>query len=314
MKKLGLLVMLLGMPFCLVSSDAMDVLEQFYRNHTSMHDVIVHDQILRRGDKQFYYDAFYKIAHGVVAHFKRPTLLIDVMPEYGYCPFKLIKELQATAVLVVQDNENDPIVQSEILHHLSTAYGVDEKLMILNNPVDHLGLHYLSSCEHFDVALVANLFKVAGAQWKEFYAELCDIAEHVIMGIDNEGVTASTFAEACLLCVEHEGTLVKTIKCGSYEARFYRFFQRKNSIKACLLNDSKPHPAHVIESCFHRKVFIKDGIERPWYNGINLMTFRALHGVVPTEDHILDQLEALAPFAPKGVNTIIEGTRLIPLP
>lgn len=314
MKMLGLLVALLGTTIQLIPSDNALYLEQFYRNHTTAHDIVIHNQVIAHGSEQFYFDAFYQIAHYIAANYKRPILLVDVMPEYGYCPFKLIQDVDATAVLLVQDDEYDSCTRSNILHRLSIEQRVDDKLIILNNQLEQSALFYLSGCEHFDIVLVSNLFKACGAQWKTLYPGLLALGERVIVGIATDGVEQSEYHEACKLLDAHNGTLITTITKDNYEARFYVLFQKKISVKTCALNDSKPHPNHAIESSYYRKLFIKDGIERPWYGGINIMTFRALHGVVPSEDEVLDQLEALAAFTPKGANTIIAGKKLLVLP
>jgi hypothetical protein len=302
------------MSFQLLPSNNSEYLKQFYSNHTSPHDVVVHGRLLARGYEQFYFDEFYQAAQYVSANYHRPFLLIDVMPAYGYCPFKIITDVNAMSVLLVHDDEQSDVPQSEILHRLSIEQGVEDKVIILNHALEHEGLWYLSGCEHFDVVLIGNLFTVAGSQWKTIYPDLFALGERVIVGIANDTIGAEAYQEACDIFDAHDGVRLKTIKRDGYEARFYVFFQRKNSVKYCVLNDTKPHPPHAIESNYYRKNFIKDGIERPWYNGINLMTFRALGGVVPSEDYILDQLEALAPFTPKGANTIVQGKKLQVLP
>lgn len=315
MKWLGLLVLLLSPSIFGIPHVDVAYLENFFKHNPSHHDVVVGGRVLARGDHQFFWEEFYNAVHYIASSYKRPILFVDVMPAYGYCSFKLLQESDAIGLLLVQDHEySDGVNTSSILQNLALAHGVEDRVMIFDQSFNDIGVRYLAECEHCDVVAIANLLELCGDQWKSIYPRLFALGEKIVIGIANDHVCPALYQEACNHFDALDGVRLKTITWDKYEARFYAFFQKKDSVKKCALNDLKPHPPHSIYSTFYKKNFVKDGVERPWYNGINLITFRALRGIVPSEDYILDQLEALAPFAPKGANTIIEGKKLLVLP
>lgn len=263
--------------------------------------------------------------------YQRPVMIADLDARAGYFSFRLARDLDALCIMLTREKStsdtpgsNDPapcptLTHKSALEQLCLFNTHLRKIVLLGAEPDSTTLLRLGTCEHFDVVLARDFLydpSMTLEQWRAIADAIMSIGETIIIELSPAVISGLMHGAIVDYIIKNKGERIDTI--GSAEkpdSIFYVISRPKTTVADCCLKSKlKKSPPHTIASTRYTKTFLKEGIERPWYPGINIMTFRALNGLFPSDDIIFDRFETEIPYAQKSSSLLIQGRDLAVLP
>ena len=305
----------------------------FLKQNPPIEDIIINNKIIMRGKAHEIDNDRYDIIKNIVSRYRRPVTVADLDARWGYFSFRLAHDFDALCVMLTHekqhaessnagDNNGDcppAFSHKNALEQLCLFNTHLTKIVLLGTEPDPTALVRLGTCEHFDIVLARDLLydpTMAPETWENTADAILAIGETIIIELSSAVIGSVMHVPIIEYIIEHKGERIDLVgKENAPASVFYLISRSKISVADCCLKARlKKYEPHTITSTPYVKFFSKDGIDRPWYPGINIMTFRALDGLFPTDDIIFEQLEKGIPWAQKHSNLLIQGRQLAVLP
>ena len=312
------------------SSDLKDVLV-FFKNNPPTEDIIVNNLIIMRGKTRALDCQRYDIIKNILSEYQRPITVLDLDARTGYRTFRIAHDFDTVCVMLTQEKIDDQlkarqgtsaeILSSkkalELLCRLNTQL---KNIMLLEAAPDLSTLKLLSNCEHFDIVFAPDLLyrqNMPIDEWATLADATLTTGEKIIVELSPETINTPAYKTVIDYLETHGGERItpQESPTDKNQPPVYVISRPKPSLGECPFKDPrKQQTVSMILTDSYKKLFSKNGADRPWYPGINFMTFHALHGIIPTEEFIFEQLEKAVPQVQKNSNVLIQGNKLMLLP
>jgi hypothetical protein len=283
-------------------------------------DIVVDGVTIKEGVKDC--EIRYQNIKNILDQYKRPFTVLDIGASEGYFSLRIAREYpQSTCVMI----EGDKTLLLPQICQLNKSLN---NVVVLQKFVTPEDLKKLGECEHFDLVLAFNVVHQIKGAWKEAIDGVLSLGDHVLLETPPPGCRTSANAETLPLIEEY----LSQNKCGriigqvprygrpglpSPEQKYsnvYLFEMHKN----VLLKPTWGSPNirfYPINSNFNEKTLYKARINKiiGWQKGINLWTFKHMHGVYPLKNTIHREIKRLSGFTHYDFlpwNMIVQGNHL----
>lgn len=288
-------------------------------------DIIINNTVIDSGSREC--ASRYEPIKDLIQQYKRPITVLDIGASEGYFSFRIAHDFNASCVMIEGNYPTNPTEKiADKLEELCKKNTDLKNIIFLKTCITPQQLKILGECEHFDVVLALNVIHHFGSQWKQVTDAILDLGSHIIIETPPAEDKQSAGQENLELIQKYLET-----KGGKIIGRFkrqtqsdvldnmYLFSLSKKHLKRKHWNNSLPKSEwenYVITSTFKEKTFYKKHTNqiKTWYPGINLLTFKILHGAYPEKDIIFQELQKFK-FDPhndlKIWNIIIQGHNMV---
>lgn len=301
---------------------------QLGRPDGTYHDIIIDNVVVAKGVR-LDCDSTYKVIQKILDNYSRPFTMLDIGAALGYFSFRVAHDYDATCVMI------EPSTADGLrLLELCKLNQKLDNIILLNTNLDLDQTVRLSECEHFDVILLLNVIHWFGAQWRDIFEAVLKLGDNFIIqtppASDNWSVNHEKHAEINDYIIAKGGVvigeslrenpntgeklstpiyLISNHGCTIYE----RSLVRSHWYKEYDLNILRKYK---IYSNWHFKSLKKIDASGEnfvsWSKGINLITFKALGGIYPTEQQLLaniDNMKRLFSSDTAINNIILQGNQ-----
>jgi len=256
----------------------------------------------------------YAVIKNILDTYQRPITVIDLNPQYGYFSFKIAQDYRATCVMVSPE---------PYLKQLCALNSDINTILLLQKDINCAELKRLGECEHFDVVLAFDYINWFTPQWQETVDAIFSLGQTIV--IETPFTTHDTWAQSHNQLInqyltEKGAQHVHTTKLMEQElsANIYVVTQDKKSLTRTHWTRAHKTQEYRIESSYQEKFLCKYPLwnKSPWHKGINLLTFKMLNGVYPTQETIAKQIHNLDAQQHNDLNisnVIIQGNTLMPI-
>ena len=296
--------------------------------HEQYQDIVVNNEVVSAGVREC--ASRYKAIVPLLDKYKRRFTVLDIGASQGYFSFKIAENYNASVVMI-EGNYSPEWHVAEDLYTICNKNTHLDNVIFLHKHLSVKNLENLAECEHFDVVLCLNVVHHFGDDWKRAADAIFKLGDHVI--VESPPVTDKVFANNKNIhgleeyLTEHNGQIIaQTPRHTDTSAlslmRLFNtpktYIKRKQWYYGTNAHDSGVE--YRIESNFENKVFIKhndkEEIVRPWHAGINFMTFKALNGVWPNNNILIDKLIDYVDIQHGDLmpwNLILDGSQFHPI-
>ncbi len=284
-------------------------------------DILVDGVTIKEGvkDCEIRWPAIKKI----LDQYERPFTVLDIGASEGYFSLRIATEYKDQCTCVMLEGDN-----TLLLPHICQLNKKLNNIVVLEKFITPQDLKELGNCEHFDLILAFNVVHQLGDAWKETIDQLLTLGDHILIETPPPGCRTSAHKEnlpliEAYLAQNNHGKVVGQVpRYGrpglpapdQKYSNVYLFDMHKN-----ILNKptwGSPHQRfYALNSNFKEKTLYKPRIHKTinWKKGINLWTFKNLHGVYPARDVINQEIKRLSVLSHQDFmpwNMIIQGNSL----
>lgn len=290
-------------------------------------DIFINGTVTSQGSREC--APRYEALVPLLKKYKRPFTVLDLGASQGYFSFRIAHDFPAVAVMI-EGNYTKYNTANELLELCKQNTQLNS-VIYLQKQITPEDLEHLAECEHFDVVLAFNIIHHFSKQWKRVADAIFRLGDHII--VETPPSTDAVFAhnkevkDLETYLKNKKGTVIaKTPRHTdpSALALMTHFEVHKTAINYKHWFFGTPtfgsSISYSIVSSFNEKSFIKikpeSTIKRPWYPGINFITFKALNGVWPTKKMIIEDLLSFTRLNHPDLlpwNIIIQGKKLQPI-
>lgn len=283
-------------------------------------DIIINGQIVKEGVKNC--DQREPYIEALLNKYNRPFTILDIGASQGYFSIKIAQKYpHAHAIMIEGDATNQ-------LPEICKRNTVLHNLVVLEKFITVEQLEQLAQCEHFDVVFAFNVIHHFKDKWQQAADAILRLGDHIL--IETPPIGCHTAANSPIIprIVEYldsneSGKVIgKVPRYGRLGlpgpdqkyANFYLFEMHKNILEKSTWGSTHLRYYPII-STFNEKNIFKPRLNKiiPWKPGINLWTFKHLHGTYPDPRVIENEIKRLAQI-PHGDfvpwNIIIQGNAL----
>jgi len=282
-------------------------------------DILVNGVTIKNGVKDC--EIRYPNIKKILDNYKRPFTVLDIGASEGYFSLRIAAEYDCTCVMIEGDS-------TLLLPQICSLNKERKNLVVLEKFITPQDLKELGECEHFDVVLAFNVVHQMKGAWKETIDYLLTLGDYVLIETPPPGCHTSANKELLPLIEDYlsqnkYGTVIDKVPRygrpglpgpGQKYSNVYLFQMHKNVL---------PKPTwgspnlrfYPINSNFTEKTLYKPRIKKTinWKKGINLWTFKNMHGVYPKKDIIHEEIKRLSVFKHGDFlpwNMVIQGNNL----
>ncbi|MBT3455517.1 tetratricopeptide repeat protein [bacterium] len=284
-------------------------------------DVVINNASVRHGER--YSDDRYEFIKDFVAKYNRPITVLDFGASEGYFSFRLARNFKDSVFVMLEPKR--------ILCDLCKLNHEIENVIFLQKAANVSDLLRLGECEHFDVVLALSVVHWFGPLWKEAVDAVLALGDNIIIDVPPAGDSGAIGAKYHKDLNDYLDKKGKVIAKGQRHttshlkllSNTYLIEQKKEDIKKVhwLWDDHREKKDfYKIESSFDTKSLLKPDLNDfpnryrvQWLPGINLVTFKMLNGVYPTQDMIEKQMLSFQDVLAKDFklyNLIVQGNNL----
>jgi hypothetical protein len=246
----------------------------------------------------------------------------------GLLWMSIAQDYDATSVLI-EHEYHSPL--KELLSDLRVV--TFDNLILLGKKVEREDFYGLGLCEHFDVTLALDVIDRFGTNWLGVTEEILNLGDHMVFQVvercfQNQSVQKRDNSDDQFyyeqnkhlesFIVAHGAQLLSVYedKANDRKIKLYLVTKNRNILAITYWrhykNQKRFKGKFKISSDFTRKVLYKKQLDqsKPWNRGINLYTFKMLHGVYPTNAQIRSEMSAFSYVKHSDVkvgNMIIQG-------
>jgi hypothetical protein len=262
------------------------------------------------------FDYRYAALKPLLKKYTRPFTMLELWA--GNAEISLQAAQKFNAVCVIAEESNG----GEIYKRLQADHA--ENIILLKRNLSINELESLGECEHIDVVIVPDISGRFEMLWKKAIDAILTIGDFVCIQAPCKSDPLHSAMTAYLL--EKGGKVIATPdkKLSKEIGELYLFTMNKkyiikrrwNYAKQCNIGE------YTIESNFTDKRLIKQK-KKPashsitsWNAGINLLTYKKLHGIYPTYDAIHAMLLPLGNIKHNDLrifNIILQGKKVVPI-
>lgn len=257
-----------------------------------------------------------QIFETLLKKYERPVTVLDLGLTPA-TPLPKIKQYQDVTYVFLQKekDKNQGLIEQCEVEQL-------KNIIILQKNLSCNDFLRLGKCEHFDIVIAPDIIDQNSKNWKETLLPILRLGDFVIL-------TTSLKPGSCSL-VElkdylHTNFVEILEKKQSEQTVAYLLKTEKKSISLRTWIWPPPNQPNFKEfkqykiiSNFHEKNLVKkeekEQIKSNWKRGINLITFKMLNGIYPTNSTLKKNIEKLSqkPFGEWGPhNMVIQGNNII---
>lgn len=266
----------------------------------------------------------YELIKTHLEKYRRPFTLIDIGASQGYYGLRCAHDFNCVAVMLDGNNPAYPHTGDQLLT-ICNANTNRHNIIHLNEPIKPKSIQRLSECEHFDVTLAMNILHWFGNQWRSLAESLIAMGDYLIIETPpfEQKCTAGQKKlrkEILQFIQEQGGELMGTAPrhLSDQESPIYLLHTSKKSLQRTTWF-KKATNRYEILSTFDEKKLIKHHrdthtqVVTQWIPGINLITFKMMHGAYPTTKQLLEALERLKSIQHNDWmvnNMVLQGDKL----
>lgn len=265
-------------------------------------DIIVDGKIVSSGNREC--AQRYEGLKPLLNKFKRKFTVLDIGASEGFFSLNIAYNYNATCVMIEGDYAKRGPTADRLLEICKQNDKLDN-LIYLKKHITVEELEKIAACEHFDIVLGLNVVHHFRKDWKRALDAIFGIADYVVVEIPP--TTDAVFANnkevrACEEYLNQKGGTViaqtprHTDPSAISSMRLYEVKKPTITHKHWFFGTSAKQEgtSYKINSTFEKKTFVKEKgdtiVARPWYSGINLMTFKILNGVWPDKLHLSKEI------------------------
>lgn len=248
-------------------------------------------------------ESCYSDIHAYIKNYQRPITAIDLQPGDGFFSFALAKEFSDSTWIMVQENRlRDKHCMRRLLKSCKDR-GLSN-MVLLTRFLTRDRLDRLGECEHFDVVLALNLIDHIKGGIDEYIDAILRLGEVIFVRIPPIEQSMPSWKRRLIKDVTKilYARGLELISANSSQDRIFQIARKKQWIKRkSWILDRLEKNTHAIHSTLKQKKLIKrptecDGrlMESTWLPGINLITFKMMQGVCPTNNHLAGELKRLS--------------------
>lgn len=276
-------------------------------NHSALKSEPTHQQI---GD--YRHEALKKL----LKKYTRSFTFMEFWAEHGDLTLAIAPKYNAVCIMTELDNADKLLSTCKKNSDISNVVLLKEDLSVDD-------LVRFGECEHIDVTFFPDL-SARFENWKEAIDAALTFGDYIVIEAPSKKSTLQDKVEQYMkekggeLLARPEGELV------DFAGALYQFTVNKKYLIRRRWNYNKEQHIgeYTIKSSFSEKKLIKEK-KRPagyavtdWSAGINLFTFKKLHGIYPSKESIRKMLIPLSTIKHNDLrifNLIIQGEKLIPI-
>ncbi len=258
-----------------------------------------------RSDKQ-HYSYRYNAIKPLLNKYKRPITMLEFGTNAEHLSFNISKDYDAICAILDPYNAQQLLNVCKVNNH--------KNIILLSKHVSLDDLKRFGECEHFDVILAWDIFHYFKTEWQKAIDILLTFGDYIIIESPSTDNVDKKRIEQYL---KHKQG---AIFADSHQSNTIFLFSMNKNV---LLRNHWDSPTiskkgmYAINSNFKEKLFIKRGTEViPFIPGINLLTFKQLEGIYPSNNNIITMLEPLKHTELIGLNIhnlIVQGQQLVPI-
>ncbi len=258
---------------------------------------------------------FYEATKSLLTKYQRPFTVMELWAHEGNLTCLIADKFDKAVCIMHEDQHFENALKNCKAHaHLSNIILLKSKLLVED-------LNKFGECEHIDVVLVHDITKKFIDTWKEAINAILTFGDYIIIEAPSQNCDA--YESVTQFLVQKEGKLIESPHNALAQRKLfliathkqYLFKRRWNYIKRALPGE------YTVESTFTEKKLIKQKQNHacsitPWHSGINLFTFKKLHGIYPLKETIRASLKTLSNIEHNDLhifNLIIQGKTLVPI-
>ena len=293
-------------------------------------DILVGDKVFRKATHGHHHnEERYAIIREFLSNFKRPFALFDLGASQGYYSLRAASEFDCTAIMLEGNNPHYPHIGEQLLDICRANKKLDT-IIFLSESIYPERIELLSQCENVDVVLVLNILHWFQDEWKVLADATMALGRFVIF--ETPPVQPSISQEQAQLREDiytylmEKGAVVIGDVPRHLSNQTSQLLLVDSGEKSVLRKRSWVHQpmkdtTHVITSTFKEKTLSKivdsppdTRITETWHPGINLVTFKMMHGAYPETKTLLKGMEPLRKIKHTDWminNMIVQGRKVL---
>lgn len=285
--------------------------------HEQYQDIIINNVVVSPGVREC--ANRYEALHTFLKNYNRPFTMLDIGASQGYFSFRAAHDFPDSSCVMIEGGYSAEWQIAQQLQDLCQLNTDLKNITFLQKKISVDELIQLGHCEHFDVTLLFNIAHHFGPLWKDLLDAIFALGDHVI--IETPTAQENSICGPIEKYIKDKGGILicQTPRHTNPQLKgnMYLIQGSKKQICKSYWNQANLQNNWHINSNFDHKTLIKK-LEEPttlinWLPGINLMTFKMLHGTFPTTQMIktnmlsLNYQKHMDPFL---WNLIINGQKL----
>lgn len=252
-------------------------------------DIWLNGKVIHKGQRDCKHR--YAVIKDFLSNYNRRFTVMDIGACHGYFGIRIAQDFDSVVVMV---DTPGPFIPE-----LCADNNV-KRTMFLGAYLNADLLRRMSECEHFDVILLLSTLHHM-PDWKEAIPHLMNMSDYVIIETPPLGDWAgpkNNTIEILDVLQTYSPEIMGYSK--SHLAKVERPIMLFSRQKKTISHQSLYYEKYLggltgpidIKSTFEDKTvrFLRKGIERDWIHGINLWNFRALNGMYPSMDLIVEKM------------------------
>lgn len=252
----------------------------------------------------------YTFIKSILDQYKRPFTLLELCPYPKHYSTFFSPKYPDSAFIMLEKSINTEKILNKVTEK-------NKNTILLSIDISKKNIKRLHQCEHFDVLLLHNIKNNFNKNWKIFLEYFCCMADNIVIEISHQNQKNIQKIEAYM----ETKNIGKICKKETTEASTFLWVittteKRLKRILWIFPSASKRNK-YFIKSNFKNKTLIKKFSNKtktsPWIPGINLITFKMLHGVYPNKETVKKKIESLKTIKHNDWlpnNMVISGTNI----